>query len=332
MKDEPNDIVKDLIIRHLAGETSSAEEQQLFDWRMQSSDHEQQFNDLKKIMSAADEHYRTTQLPKIDLDAEWKRFTETVEDGDKVRSLNTFGIWLKIAASLLLIAVTAGIIYFYSNKNEVQLYATAGNVLEVKLPDGSTVTLNRNSELSFDENFGEQGRNVTLKGEAFFDVQRDTQKPFVISAKDARVEVLGTSFNVQAYDSIDNVEVIVKTGSVRLSVPKINKQVQLSPGRKGIFESQSENVNEAENTDANYISWNTQKIFFNEAHLFSVIETLEKTYHVNIKINGTVSDTCLVTVSFDHQTLDAVLNVLENTLNLKYTRNGNEIEIISTGC
>ncbi len=329
MNNETNDTIKELIARYLAGEASREEADKLQAWIAADKANDQFYRDSKKIMEAADRHYDAAQIPDINIDEEWHRF----EQNAKLDNARSFGVGyaLKIAASILLIAVSSAIIYYYSTQAETQIYMAHDQTLRVELPDGSVVMLNRNSELVVDADFDEETRSVKLRGEAFFEVRRSPKKRFVIHAKNAQVEVLGTSFNVQAYDSIDHVEVVVETGLVKVS--PLNKQIaiELKPGQRGVV-AESDEIKEEINTDQNYQSWNTQKLIFNEAYLPDVIRTLNKAYHAHIELTGSVSDSCRVTVSFDHQTLDAVLRVLESTLNISVQRSGSNIEIISSGC
>ncbi len=105
--------------------------------------------------------------------------------------------------------------------------------IKVELPDGSTIFLNRNSQLSYRSNFNGRGRNVNLKGEAFFEIAPDATKPFIIDAGNARVRVVGTSFNVITRNSESAVEVYVKTGKVLLSDNSGSKELALDPGYIG---------------------------------------------------------------------------------------------------
>jgi ferric-dicitrate binding protein FerR (iron transport regulator) len=88
----------------------------------------------------------------------------------------------------------------------------------------------------------------------------------------------------------------------------------------------------AVNQDVNFLSWNTGRLVFVENDLRSVLETLKKTYHADIVIRTDIPVSCIVTVTFDQQSLESVLKVLESTLNLKYVINGNTVEITEAGC
>jgi ferric-dicitrate binding protein FerR (iron transport regulator) len=340
VKDENDDSVKELITRYLSGETSGLEEKWLMEWVASSPENERLFLDLKKVADWSDAHFSDTHKiqSRIDVNQEWNRFIKNIEKQKEVRPVgklsdfNTTGFWLRIAASFFVLAVTGGLIYSLLKDDEMTIYQTSESTFKIDLPDGTKVTLNRSSELSYDTDFGAQNRIVNLKGEAFFDVVMDPQKPFIIRAKEAELEVIGTSFTVQAYENIKNIEVIVATGKVKLSVPDLKKEIFLTAGQKGTYIRDRKEMTNTLNQDINFQSWNTRKIIFNETDLLTVIETLNRTYHANITSAADIPTACVVTVTFDQQTLEAVLKVLETTLNLTYNRNGNQIEITDAGC
>jgi ferric-dicitrate binding protein FerR (iron transport regulator) len=341
VKSDLNDSVKELIVKYLAGETSVAEAQELQSWIAKAPDNERQFVEFKKMFEVAQKHYphQPKEINDINIDDEWNHFLSTVNknsEEENIRRINhgdqPSRLWFRIAASLLLLVASGVAIIYFNSKDNGSHFHTANNTLNVSLPDGSTVTLNRNSDLSFSDEFGKDKRTVSLKGEAFFNVEHNPQKPFVIEIRDATVEVVGTSFNVRAYDSLNDIEVIVKTGVVRFSRADAKDEVKLTAGEKGIYKKESKRLTSVVNEDLNFLSWNTRKIIFNEAALSTVVETLNKTYGVHITIATVSSPTCVVTVTFDHQTLDAVLHVLETTLNLTYRIDGNQIEITQAGC
>ena len=331
MIDDKDDTVNELITKHLAGETSEGEEKELFFWISQNEENKRHYNKLKKAFRLTEQHFSSAEELPVDLDTEWEAFTDTIGVTKKTRPITTSGIWLRIAATVLLLMATGGILYYFTAP-ETMVYQTAENKETVTLPDGSVVTLNRYSSLSYEPDFAGKNRTVTFQGEAFFNVEPDTGKPFIILTKNATVQVLGTSFSVNAYDSLLEVEVIVETGIVSLGSNATNQKVELVAGQKGIYSKRNEIVASANNDDVNFLSWSTQRLVFVESDLRSVIETLRRTYHADITVTTDIPESCTVTVTFDHQTLESVLKVLETTLNLKYTIDGNKVEITEAGC
>jgi transmembrane sensor len=339
VKDESNDIVKDLMTRHLSGEATPEEEKNLFGWIGQNAENEKEYQAFKKVFELSERHYAAEHnaLPQIDIDHEWNHFLINVREKETpVRKLDTrlqtTGLWYKIAAAVLLLMVSGYVIYILNFRTEDFRFETAEVTQTLSLPDGSEIILNKHSQLAYTSDFGDGNRKVKLTGEAFFKIKRDESRPFIIDVKNAAIEVLGTSFNVRAYDNMKEVEVVVETGVVKLSVPEKKTEVKLTAGQKGTFSQTTDALTKEVNTDINFQAWNTQKIVFEKSDLKGVVEALNKIYQTNIVIMTDVPPTCEVTVSFDHQTLESVLHVLENTLNLTYRITGNKIEIIAAGC
>ena len=328
----------ELITKHLSGEASVEETKQVEAWVALRPENELHYQKIKKVFEMGTAHYQKVNSSdlNIDVNREWNRFVSTVSKKEtRVRSIISPGYssnWIRIAATLLLLIASGLMINYFISKNQEVQFLTSENSLTVPLPDGSKVILNKNSSLTYAPSFGETNRKVTLKGEAFFEVERNPQKPFIISVNKTEIEVLGTSFNVQGYDELAAVEVIVATGVVKFSAPEKKLEVTLHAGEKGVYSLATQQMNSSVNEDINFLSWNTQKMVFEGKDLRSVIATLNKTYQANISLATEISPSCIVTVSFDHQTLESVLNVLKTTLNLTYKINGNRIEIVSAGC
>ena len=217
--------------------------------------------------------------------------------------------------------------YYFGFRNKVtEVYseiisAEKQVISEYILPDGSVVALNSNSKLVFPSNFKGNTREVTIYGEAFFDVKPDASKPFIINAGNAQVKVLGTSFNVKAYPENETVEVVVATGKVQVSGKtgsEVNDNVQilLVPGEKGIVTNNGSMPAKMENTNPNYLAWKTHDFVFNEIPLRDVINCLEKTYHVDIEVAQPELNDLKLTAHFENKPIDFVLNVVRLTFNL----------------
>ena len=195
---------------------------------------------------------------------------------------------------------------------------------EYVLPDGTLVALNSNSKLTFPKKFKNNVREVTISGEAFFDVEHNPEKPFLINAGNTQVKVLGTSFIVRAYPENETVEVVVKTGKVEL----IQKQMEnattvnhvfLTPGEKGVYHNNNSIIEKSGNTNPNYLAWKTQDIIFNETPLNEVINCLKEVYHVEIDLAESELNELLYTGHFDKKPIDFVMNVIQLSFNLDLT-------------
>lgn len=339
MNENRYDIIDDLITRCLTGEATDHEQKQLASWIAERKENERYYLGMRKALELGSQYVATgSDEMKIDVDHEWDQFLGNIGRKDSGNTVDmrdsppSTSRWLRIAAAVTLLVASGIAINYFMFRNPDTIYTAAEAGLTVTLPDGSEVDLNRNSELAYTDLFGQERREVRLKGEAFFDVKRNPALPFVIHAGGANIEVLGTSFNVRSYENTNEVEVTVATGVVKLRAGDGTGEAQLRAGERGIYSTLTGQVVQQVNQDANFLSWKTRKIVFTEATLQSVVETLNRVYGASIVLSAKVPSTCAVTVSFDHQTLEAVLNVLKDTLNLTYRVNGNQIEITEVGC
>src|SRR3546814_2056524 len=147
----------------------------------------------------------------------------------------------------------------------------SSDLRNVTLADGSVVTLNKNSELSYPRRFTGSSRTVSLQGEAFFDVETDREKPFVISVNDVEVEVTGTSFNIKSREEVT--EVIVESGSVRVRLG--DDAVALHPGEKAVSQFAGANLKKTPAPDALYNYYRTNDIVSQRTPLQELAEALE---------------------------------------------------------
>lgn len=280
--------------------------------------------------------------PGYDLDAEWellrKRLPgyEAVPESGRtipIRGRSVLFYTYRIAA-VLLVGLVLGISWFYLTRmQDMQRVLAEDTPMEVTLQDGTKVVLNRDSKLRYGRTFDAGERKVYLSGEAWFDVVRDTATPFVIDAGEAMVQVLGTSFNVNAYKQNPTVEITVESGLVAMSSKKdLQDQIVMKAGSGGLYHKSQKTLKLIPTSDPNSISWKTRELFFQETSFGEVVEMLNKVYDANLVILNPELASCPLTVTFRDQSLEAILNVLEQTLDLQVTRKGDEIRLNGEGC
>lgn len=332
MKEEQNDI-EQLIAKSLAGESSTAEEEQLNIWLQEDAANQEVFEKSKKTLELTKQYNTADVDVPVDVDAEWKKFRSTVEGKTKTIEMVTspMSLWYKIAATFLVLIVSGAILYFSLLRNDETIYQTAESAEVFTLPDNSTITLNKNSTLAYNKEFGATDRVVRLTGEAFFEVTPNKKKPFIITTEKAKVQVLGTSFNIDAV-SDEATEVTVATGVVSMSSIDTNKSIELTAGNKGVLTHADETLIKSDNDDVNFIAWKTRTITFEGTNLSEVVSTLNHVYNIQLNLADGIGGGCKVNVTFNNQSFDAVLNVLESTLELVIERNENQVNITDAGC
>jgi ferric-dicitrate binding protein FerR (iron transport regulator) len=193
--------------------------------------------------------------------------------------------------------------------------------LQVTLPDGSDIVLNRNTRLSYRSNFGKHARNVTLTGEAFFDVTHDENHTFTVEAGRANVRVLGTSFNIISSNQESEVEVFVKTGQVMVSSNTGSRNLVVEPGYIGKVNSKTSS--KEINRDPNYLSWNTGHLEYNGQTLDVVFRDLKKVYNMDIVADNPEILKMPWTAPIDNQPQETIIRLICANFNLSYARDGN---------
>jgi len=226
---------------------------------------------------------------------------------------------------LLLLGIGSGIL-FISDKGLISgktTVATTDNQknLQVTLPDGSNIFLNRNTKLSYRKDFSRHGRTVTLSGEAFFEIARDENNPFTVDAGKAIVKVLGTSFNVITSNSDSAVEVFVKSGQVEVTDNEEGSNLILDPGFIGrVYSERSE---KSVNTDPNYMAWNTGLLVYDGQTLDIVFRDLKRVYNMDIVADDPEILSNTWTSPIDNQSQETIIRMICASFILSYTKDGN---------
>ena len=328
MKELENHI-ESIITRKISSEISADEQYVLDKWLAENAENERYFQNLQKIYSQSTE-IGHEDIPAIDINQEWQRFKNAVQPKSTKTTYQTS--WIRIAASVVVIAVLGYVIWFnaFQADNITVIAEQSGQI--ISLPDNSVVTLNKDASITYPRTFADGSREVIMKGEAFFEVTRNEKKPFTVNLGLSSVEVLGTSFNINAEDNNDRIEVVVNTGKVRFGTNSGKESVELIKGEKGTLMKNMNMISKVQNKDINFMAWKTRQLVFNDVELDVVIQTVNKIYDSQISFSTEIGKNCKVTVSFDNQSIEAILSVLELTLDLEYKKTGDIIEVVKTGC
>jgi len=275
---------------------------------------------------------------RYDLDAEWETLQGKIPGFPGAQVLSAKGRTLlyysyRIAA-VLLIGILISFAWIFGTKRVGTMVMEAGlEPMEILLEDGTRVLLNRESKIRYSKQFGEEDRKISLNGEAWFDVARDTTRPFEIDAGRAMVKVLGTSFNVSAYKENPRIEITVESGVVAVTAKEtLEDQIILRAGNSGSYNHKNHKLELVPVYNPNNLSWRTRELVFEDTPLQEVADLIGKVYNVNVLIPGAELAACSITVTFNEQSLESVLNVLEMTLDLEISRSGEDIIFSGTSC
>ncbi len=248
----------------------------------------------------------------------------------------------KIAAMIIVVLGLSLTIYYIEQNGtaiEPQLIVwnakktDSGEKLTFRLSDGTVVKLNSTSKLRFPSTFSDKKREVVLEGEAFFEVVKDSKRPFIIRTNNISTTVLGTSFNINAYPESNLVEVAVVTGKVKVenTLRIVQKDtpdvVYLLPNRKALYVKGANQLITSDVVSGHETGWKEGIIYFNNASEKDVIKRLERWYGVDIQVENKSSAKWDLVASFNNQSLEEVLLSLSHTANFTYTINNKKVFI-----
>lgn len=311
----------DLIIKYLLKEASTEEEAQVREWISSKPENEKEFSRFELIWNSSK---KLEQKSDADPEVAWSSFKTRVSQAGKkeapVRRLTQRYGWLKVAAVLFIVA---GAWSFYSVFNTgYDAFESGKFVRKEILPDGSEVTLNKNTLLSYRKNFKGETRSVKLEnGEAFFNVRPDKSKPFVIETEDVNIRVVGTSFNVKHLDKIT--EVIVETGIVQVSMN--TQMVELRAGNKVTIRDKDSTLKIEANTDQLYNYYRSKMFVADNTPLWRVVEILNEAYGSNIVIDNDQIKDLRLTAPFKDESLDNIIDIITQTFKITAVKQDGKI-------
>ncbi|MDZ7738917.1 MAG: FecR domain-containing protein [Bacteroidales bacterium] len=326
MNNKPgHNIPVDLIARRLSGEASVKDLQALDNWLTENKVNRKIFDQYATLWEKTGD---IKEIETIDLDKEWEKFSRSTATSKPAGRITGMPFVIRLAAAVFAGAIIALSGLLIHQNSQYEKLTAGAQVSEVILPDGSAVTMNAGSKIRYHKDFGDESRKLMLEGEAYFDVAKDSLKPFSVEAEDIIVKVLGTAFNVDATDSANRVTVIVAEGRVAL-YGKAGRELsaQLVKGEKAVVDTRTYIVDKDYNEDPNFDSYKTRNIVFNDTGLDQVAETLQKVYNVNIEIERSATFDKSITVTFNNKDLDYVLETIEATLDLNIEKTAKDIII-----
>lgn len=205
-----------------------------------------------------------------------------------------------------------------NNSGAVSFVTLRGDKKEIYLPDGSKLVLNADSELTYPKAFNDSIREVTLVGEAFFDIKRNVNKPFIVNTNSIKIRVLGTSFNVKSYSKDKKVETTLVTGKVEVLKDK-ETPIILAPSQKAVFYKKENKLEIEEVQSLNVVAWKEGKLIFDKTPLQEVVKDLERKYNTKIIINSKNLLNYEYTGTFDNLSFEEVLKLLTISSPIEYS-------------
>lgn len=236
----------------------------------------------------------------------------------------------RIAAILFLPLLIGSLLTIYKLKNTSKLQQFAiqeitsppGIRSQILLPDGTKVWLNAESSIKFNIPFDQTQRDIALSGEAFFDVHKNPEVPFVVKSGNVAVSVLGTRFNFKAFDQENKVEVVLEEGKINLKTSNDlpGQEVMMNPGERAVYDK-TENLTHITNGKIDkYIAWHSGRLVFDDTPLPEVAAQLDRWYGIEVVLEGPQIENYKITTTFENESLNQVLDLLElsSPIEVKY--------------
>ncbi|MEM7549780.1 MAG: FecR domain-containing protein [Bacteroidota bacterium] len=326
--DNTNNINEDIIIRYLNGETLDGSIVKEVETWLSADEH---LEEAKSIYQAW-ELYTLAATSSRDVNDAYLKLDEKLGSVKRSKHI-TISYWWYAAASIVLIGLS---VFFFSTpeNDEIKTLATRLKIEEYQLEDGTNVTLNEKSSLSYDTRLIKSGTNrtVSFEGEAYFDVAHRSENPFIVKTHDAEIKVLGTQFMVKAFSEMPT-EVLVTEGRVLVKYLTSGEEIILS-AKEEITTQHAIDKTEivVAPSDENHLYWKTGVMKFEGDTLGKVFETLSEEFKTQIKVENEAILSCNITATFKKQSLETIIEVIKSTHQLKGYQNGDTVIIVGNGC
>lgn len=309
----------DIIEKYLAGEATEAEIRQLFDWIEADPGNREILVRCKKAWALASSGSENTGVA-------WTYSILPQLKERKTRQL--FYSLARIAALFILVFGLGMVAYhlFLARGNETPLYASGlkvdvplGQMTNITLPDGTTVMLNSGTSLEYGNRFGLGQRDVTLKGEAFFEVAADPDHPFIVHTTTLGFKVYGTSFNIEAYPGDTKINATLVGGSLGVLGKGNDELTRLSPGESLFFDLQNAKMVKSKVNTGIYTSWRDGIITFRNEKLKEIAKKMERWYNLEIVIQReALGEESYFGSIMRNKPVDQILEVLRLTSSIEY--------------
>lgn len=294
---------QELLLKYISGRASQREKEEVAEWIDADAAHLSEFMSLRKSYDA---------------------FIWQGEDVLPVKTKKTFSlrtaaqrIW-QIAAIFVLAFGLSYVLLQVLSEEEVEMqtvYVPAGQRTLVTLADGTTVWVNGKSTLTFPNRFSSHTRQVELDGEAYFEVQKDLERQFIVgTAHQSAIKVLGTKFNVKAYKEADEVTTTLVEGKVHFEFADASgyqpRHIAMNPGQKLIYYSSNGKTELYATSGERELSWKDGKIIFRQTSLREALDILADRYNAEFVVRENVPHDDLFTGTFTNRNLEQILNFI----------------------
>jgi transmembrane sensor len=303
--EEPLNISSEQLARYVSNEADAAERALVERWAASDPAHRRELEAMSRIWSMAD-----GPEPTVDVDTAWQKVKARMEpEQERGRVIPLWSSkvvrWAAAAAVLVGLFFVARI----ASRTGEETFAET-QPIDTRLSDSSHVYVSPHSRVQ--ARIGDE-RHIELQGQAWFEVARDEQRPFIVEAEELKVTVLGTGFEVSAYDTAQVWRVRVRHGRVRVEAG--NERVELAAGERITFDRKTGQLERSGPVTTE--AWGDRIIQFENAPLAEVVTELQRIYHVRVDLGNTALQRCRLTATFENESVQEVLQVIAGTFGLR---------------
>lgn len=356
-----------IFVKFLSGTATDGEAEKLINYLKEEGENRLSYFRLKRIWQESHKKSKETGL----IDNSWERLKIRMEEsGNEERPARNSDFrfsWrrLAVAASITILLGTSGYLGYQKYRvsqfpaKELQVNAPLGSRSNIVLPDGSIVWLNSGSKLTYNDNFGKTGREVSLVGEAFFNIKHLGNTSFIVNTSDLKIRVLGTQFNVKSYPDEKIIETTLIKGKIivdKIGDEKSAAPIVMTPSQKLIYtknagiaemESVADQTESAEEADVEVVkkasvriikkmnpqedsSWKDGKLIIKSESLEILARKLERYYNINISFADDSIKQFVFSGTLNEVTIEEVLRALEKTSPIRFNIHKDQVILTLT--
>ncbi|CAM1374173.1 FecR family protein [Tenacibaculum xiamenense] len=311
------------IIKYLENKCSEEEKRAVINWVASSDANQKTFNKIKA-------EYVASKLKGVTTHENNSVYSQTFKKKKKTP-------YYFAAASIVMLLVS--IVYFglqkqdvpenieFSNQNINKIATNRGDQYSLLLPDGTTVILNSDSKITYPKQFSGATREVTLQGEAYFDVMHNPEKPFIVKTSDLDIRVLGTTFNIKSYSEDKTIQATLVSGKVEVFKKESSSKLVLKPSQRATLNKKQNKITLDKVVTQDIISWKSGRLVFKEASLEDVLKDIERKYNVSFEVKSDKLLRYKYTGSFDDLKVEEIMEILEISSPIYFEKNNNNPKI-----
>lgn len=264
---------------------------------------------------------------EVDVDREWERLFSSIEKKtiSKMKTRGLFLQYLKYAAAVVLgIGVSLSTLYLTNQENlstvgNYKLVTSKGEKSYLQLPDGTRVWLNSCTTLEYAENYGHSNRSIYLDGEAYFEVAKNKDLPFVVKANGIDVKAIGTAFNVSAYMEDSQLTTTLFNGKVAVQPTLTKQEVLLEPNQVAVYDKSRNKIEVVPYDKKLFAQWRRGFLSFKMMYLQDITKLLERNYNVVFRYENQGIKKLRFSGSFrNNEDLSEILNVIKTNTGIRY--------------